>query len=641
MMRKRNGQSKAWSTQAALAAAGAACVFFTGMGQNAHSRSARDKAAGDIVLGEFEGATFGNWTATGTAFGTGPVRGAARLGALEIQGAHGDGVASSENKGDTPTGTLTSPPFIISRDTIAFVIGGGPYERDTCLNLIVDGKIVKSTTGAKSDTLLPQSWDVRELRGKTARLQLVDTATGDWGHITVDHIVETDRPDRLPANTAPLYQEKYRPQFHFTARQWTENRLNPGMREEGWLNDLNGLVYYEGEYHLFAQRWNKCWIHAVSRALVHWTELEPAFWEEKLDSGVQSGSCVIDYTNSSGLSPDKKTPPMVAFWSRNDNKSQCISYSLDKGRTWTLYAKNPVLVFPERDPKVFWHAPTHKWVMMLYGNDQYHVFTSTNLLDWHDEKKPIANSFECPDMFALPIEGEPQKKWVLVRGNGKYSIGDFDGVSFKEETSQMDSDAGPNFYATQTWNNTETGDGRRIQTAWMRGGAYPDMPFNQQVTFPCELTLHRTARGLRLFRRPIREIALLHTGKEAKWESRALKNGDTVPLPASGDLLHIKLDVAVPDGATLTLNLLGVPVVLTHNTLANGGAPISTATGALKTVEVLVDRTSIEAFANDGDVSLSRCFLPANDALSLHAEGNGIIVHSLSVVMLKSAWKDK
>jgi sucrose-6-phosphate hydrolase SacC (GH32 family) len=127
------------------------------------------------------------------------------------------------------------------------------------------------------------------------------------------------------------------------------------MRQEGWLNDLNGLIYYRGEYHLFAQRWNKCWIHAVSTNLVHWTELEPAFCEEQLDSGVQSGTCVADTANTPGLGTDPQHPPLIAFWSRNDNRSHCISYSLDRGRTWQHYEKNPILVYPERDPKVFWH----------------------------------------------------------------------------------------------------------------------------------------------------------------------------------------------------------------------------------------------------------------------------------------------
>ncbi len=116
-----------------------------------------------------------------------------------------------------------------------------------------------------------------------------------------------------------LYQEKYRPQFHFTARQWTTHKLNPGMREEGWLNDPNGLLFFQGEYHLFAQRWNKCWIHAVSKDLLHWTELQPAFWEDnRFGTGVQSGGAVVDKDNTSGLAPDAKSTPLVAFWAGND-----------------------------------------------------------------------------------------------------------------------------------------------------------------------------------------------------------------------------------------------------------------------------------------------------------------------------------
>ncbi len=177
------------------------------------------------------------------------------------------------------------------------------------------------------------------------------------------------------------------------------------MRQEGWINDLNGLIYYDGEYHLFAQRWAKCWLHAVSRDLIHWTELDPAFWEEKLDSGVQSGTCVIDYKNTSGLSPNLATPPMIAFWPRFDNHSQCLSYSLDHGRTWKPYDKNPILDYPERDPKVFWYGPGNHWVMILYGNGAYHILNSTNLLNWTDTHHAIPNSFECPDFFELTVDG--------------------------------------------------------------------------------------------------------------------------------------------------------------------------------------------------------------------------------------------
>jgi fructan beta-fructosidase len=404
-------------------------------------------AAQEIPISPFTKTNYGDWKATGTAFRKGPASGAL-LTQLEIENARDAAVICSEIDGDGPQGTLTSPTFTIDKPYIAFRIGGGHYEIHTCLNLLIDGKVVKSATGWNSDRLVAQSWDVRPWAGQQAQIQIVDEASGNWGHLNVAGLVQTDSPEQPPLVKAPLYQESLRPQFHFTARQWTTDRLNPGMRQDGWLNDLNGLIYHDGEYHLFAQRWNKCWIHAVSTNLIHWTELEPAFWEEQLDSGVQSGTCVVDTANSSGLGTDPRQPPMIAFWSRNDNRSHGISYSLDRGRTWRHHDKNPIFVHPERDPKVFWHAPTARWVMFLYGEQNgerlYHIFTSTNLLSWRDEKNPIKNSYECSDFFQLPIDGDTNRvKWVLVRADGKYSLGSFNGVEFKEETAQFESDSGP------------------------------------------------------------------------------------------------------------------------------------------------------------------------------------------------------
>jgi sucrose-6-phosphate hydrolase SacC (GH32 family) len=505
------------------------------------------------------------------------------------------------------------------------------------VNLLIQGHVVRSATGWRSNRLVPASWDVSRFRGQIAQVQIVDQASGDWGHINVDQIVQTDQPDRLPVVTEPLYKESLRPQFHFTARQWTMDRLNPGPKEEGWLNDLNGLIYYDGEYHLFAQRWWKCWLHAVSRDLIHWTELPPAFWEEKSESGDQSGTCVVDYHNTSGLSPDPATPPMVAFWSRNDNRSLCLCFSLNHGRTWKHYQKNPIMIYPERDPKVFWHEPSHHWVMLLYGDSQYHILTSTNLLRWNDEQKPIRDSFECPDFFELPVDGNrSQTKWVLIQGNGQYSIGSFDGAEFKEEGGRHACDLGPNFYATQTWANTETGDGRRIQAAWMRSSHFPDMPFNQQVSFPCELTLRSTPNGVRLFREPIREIALLNRGQDV-WTNRTLNANEVLPLEPSGRLFHIAADVSIPDGAKLTFNIRDVPLILTSKTFESGTSP-APVLDKIKSVEILVDVASVEAFVNRGEISATRFVLPNENGISVKAEGGSVTIHSLTIYPLNSAW---
>jgi sucrose-6-phosphate hydrolase SacC (GH32 family) len=464
--------------------------------------------------------------------------------------------------------------------------------------------------------------EIERLSGGAARIAAFNAAY--WGE-----------PPVLPA-PADLYREKYRPQFHFTARQWTLRKLNPRAREEGWLNDPNGLIYLDGEYHLFAQRWNKCWIHAISTDLVHWTELRPAFWEDyRFGGGVQSGGAVLDRQNTSGLSPDPRTPPLVAFWSGGDNRNTCISYSLDKGRTWTKYRNNPVLVHPERDPKVFWHDPTRHWVMLLYGESSYFMFTSTNLLQWTEQKMAIPDSFECPDMFPLAVDGDRQRlKWVLVRGNGKYSVGGFDGSRFAPETEHLPCDFGPNFYATQSWGDVAGQEGRRIQIAWMRGGKYPDMPFNQQMTFPCDLTLRTLGGSLRLFRKPAPEIGLLHRRQHA-WKDLALAPGATRPLAVAGDLFHIQAEVDVPRGSALVFRIRGTPVTVTDHSVACNSQSAPVASG-VRTVEILVDRTSIETFANDGETSLSACFLPTDDRLVVECAQGPATVRAVQLFELES-----
>jgi len=275
--------------------------------------------------------------------------------------------------------------------------------------------------------------------------------------------------------------------------------------------------------------------------------------------------------------------------------------------------------------------------MMLYGNSQYHIFTSTNLLNWKDERHPIKDSFECPDFFELPLDGNRHNlKWVLIQGSGQYSIGGFDGVEFKEETARYPCDIGPNFYATQTWGNTETGDGRRIQAAWMRGSSFPDMPFNQQVSFPCELTLRSTPNGPRVFRNPIWEIALLHNGQDT-WTNRTLKAGEVLPLEPSGRLFHILAEVGISEGARLIFNIRGIPLALTSKTFESGSRPAAVA-DRVKTIEVLVDRTSIEAFVNRGEISCTRFVLPKENGLSLKAEGGPATIQSLAVYPLNSTW---
>ncbi|RYD31138.1 MAG: hypothetical protein EOP86_18545, partial [Verrucomicrobiaceae bacterium] len=609
------------------------------------------------VIADFEGPDYGDWKSTGTAFNAGPASGAA-LAPLEIVNQAGNGLACSENfeagngaGNDAPQGRLTSPEFVLERKYLSFRIGGGDYERHCCLNLLVDGRIAKSATGRNSDRICAASWDVSAWAGKTARLEIVDEASGGWGHMLVDQLVLTDHPEVPPVVTTPVYEEPLRPVYHFTARQWTMDRLNPSMRQEGWINDLNGMIYHDGKYHMFAQRWNKCWLHAVSTDLVHWKEREPAFWEQRLDAGVQSGHCVIDYKNTSGLGRPGGEPPMIAFWSHADNLNHGLTWSSDQGMTWQDYPGNPILEFPERDPKVFWHEPTKKWVMMMYGSGKYHILTSDNLLKWRNENSTIPDAYECPDFFELPvIGGEPGlRKWILIHADGKYSAGIFDGRKFTEETPRHLGDIGHDvFYAAQTFENTATGDGRRIQMAWMRGPQaklFPDMPFSQQISFPCELTLHQTPEGLRLLRKPVKEIALLE--KEPKtWSSHTCQPGAALTLATSGEAY--RLEVAFGDLQPVTelkFNLRGGEVILRQRSIevADGSGTHKNVKADLprnvEKIEVLLDRRSIEVFVNDGQVSCTLNLYPGGNELAVKAKGGSVTLQSVRLAPLKSIWE--
>jgi levanase len=227
------------------------------------------------------------------------------------------------------------------------------------------------------------------------------------------------------------------------------------------MNDPNGLVYYKGEYHLFFQhnpsgnQWgNMSWGHAVSRDLVHWKQL-PVAIPAQGDELIFSGSAVVDYQNTSGFGT-RHNPPMVAIYTsaRPNSQAQSLAYSTDAGRTWTKYAGNPVLDIGSnafRDPKVFWYAPQHKWVMAVSKADQHQIslYSSPNLKRWtHMSDFGPANAtggaWECPDLFPLAVDGNRHHvKWVMIvnvnpggiaGGSGaQYFVGDFDGTTFTAE----------------------------------------------------------------------------------------------------------------------------------------------------------------------------------------------------------------
>jgi sucrose-6-phosphate hydrolase SacC (GH32 family) len=273
------------------------------------------------------------------------------------------------------------------------------------------------------------------------------------------------------------YHETYRPQFHFTA-------------PAGWLNDPNGLVYHAGEYHLFFQHnpfgvnWgNMTWGHAVSGDLVHWRALPNAIEPDRMGT-IFSGSAVVDNGNTAGFQTGRE-PALVAIYTAAGGSSpesdgqpftQCIASSNDRGLTWSKYERNPVLphiVGENRDPKVIWYAPGRFWVMALFlDGESFALFTSPDLKHWTRTQTLAITGSECPDFFPLSVEGEPdEERWVFMAANGHYIVGTFDGARFVPETDACVLDFGANYYAMQTYSDIPAQDGRRIQIAWMAGGA--------------------------------------------------------------------------------------------------------------------------------------------------------------------------
>jgi fructan beta-fructosidase len=619
------------------------------------SGAAHAQKRADIVFEDFEGKDYGRWTATGNAFGAGPAHGPLP-GQMAVTGFHGRGLVNSFNGGDGGTGTLTSPEFKIERRYMAFLVGGGMHAGSTCVNLLVDGKIARTATGPNdkqggTERLDWQAWDVADLEGRTARIEIVDRETSGWGHINVDEITQTDESPVEEIKTSPLYGETYRPQFHFTA-------------SKNWLNDPNGLVFFKGEYHLFFQHnpegveWgNMTWGHAVSTDLVHWKQLAHALLPDATGT-MFSGSAVVDWQNTSGFqAAGSKTPPLVALYtaagdtspaSKGQPFTQCLAYSTDEGRTWTKYAANPVVKHIEggnRDPKVIWYAPTKRWIMALYlDKSEFGFLSSPNLKEWTlIQKIDVPGAGECPDFFPLAVVGKPGvEKWVWTAANGHYLVGTFDGAKFTPETDLRQVDFGGNYYAVQSYSDIPEKDGRRIQIAWMSGGSYPQMPFNQQMSFPCTLTLHETSDGLRLFREPVAEIVKLRE-KPRTWRSVTVAPGEDPLKELKGELWDIQAEFEPGQATQIALTVRGEAIVydVQKKTLSCLGhtAPLELEGGKLK-LRILADRTTLEVFGNSGRVSLTSCFLPRRkeQEISLNITGGKAKLLSFSAAPLRSAW---
>jgi sucrose-6-phosphate hydrolase SacC (GH32 family) len=471
------------------------------------------------------------------------------------------------------------------------------------------------------------------------------------GSKALSQIDQTDKP-KYPAN---LYHETLRPRFHYSVKQ-------------GWSNDVDGLVYYQGEYHLFYAfnpfgldgLWNMSWGHAVSKDLVHWRELDPAIYPT-LDGKIYSGSAVIDWKNTSGFGK-AGVPPMVAIYTvTGDAYAQCISYSVDNGRTFTSYDDNPVVqnvIHGNRDPKVFRYEPLNKWVMAFFlgipsdpGPDRKPRWSSIiRFMNSDDLKKwtprgVVESDPECPDLFPLPLDGdEHQVKWVLEAADGSYQVGSFDGGNFVSETPKRSSrfNAGY-YYAAQTANELPKGDHRRIQMVWFRVPT-PGMNFTQAISVPLELTLHTTPDGPRLCSWPVHEVESLRTGLPLTIKDQPLIEGKDPLAEVKNGPLDIEMTIDPLDSKGFEFTIQGVPIRYnTRNHLLscmNISTPVGLADGRVR-FRVLSDVGTLEIFADSGEKVIPQLLSPTRpdpDRIGLRSLGGKPQIIFLQVNRLNSIW---
>ena len=495
--------------------------------------------------------------------------------------------------------------------------------------------------------------------------------------------------DRDNAPVTELYNEAHRPQFHFTP---TKN----------WMNDPNGPVFYKGEYHLFYQynpfgaEWgHMSWGHAVSRDLVHWQRLPIALAEE---NGVMifSGSTVVDWHNSSGFcrgSGAEVPSCLVAIYTGHSPglQTQNLAYSNDDGRTWIKYSGNPVIdlhLASFRDPKVLWHEDTRKWVMVtvLASEHKARFFGSTDLKHWtplsdFGPAGATGGAWECPDLFPLAVDNDAgQTKWVLsvsVTSGGvgggagnRYFIGSFDGTTFSADSAERTlwADYGSDFYASTSFSDIPKLDGRRIWLGWLTNWEYGKTaidPWRGEHSIPRELELKRFPDGVRLVQEPIAELRILR-GRHIRIQRRSLEaanrllktkntRGDTLEIvaeidPRGAEELGFKVRKGGSEETLVGVDTKHLTMFVDRSRSGVGldkrfpgrdAGPMRLAGGKSVKLHILVDRSSVEVFGNEGETVISETILPklSSDGIELYSNQGQARILKMDIWNLKSSYR--
>lgn len=473
-------------------------------------------------------------------------------------------------------------------------------------------------------------------------------------------------------------KESFRPVYHHTPAY-------------GWMNDPNGMFYKDGVYHLYFQYnpygsvWgNMHWGHSTSTDLMHWKfegcAIVPDAW-----GAIFSGSCVVDHENTAGFGKEA----VVAFYTSakstpwGDIQMQSMAYSLDNGKTFTKYEGNPILTSSEkdfRDPKVFWYAPGKHWVMILAVGQHMEIYSSINLKEWKKESEFGAMQgahggvWECPDLVEIPVEGTREKKWVLIcnlnpggpfgGSAAQYFVGSFDGKKFVNESPTQTKwmDWGKDNYATVTWNNAP--DGRCIALGWMSNWQYannvPTRQYRSANTLARDLTLYREGQELYLKSTPSSDVKKARGKKVSIPSFKVSEKHEMVNLFEEKQGAY-EVEIVIQNAgaskiAFCLLNDKGEKVSMYYDLNRKQFVMDRSESGTVDfskdfpavtvapvnvdkelTLRLFVDRSSIEAFGEDGKFVMTNLVFPSQPYVKMcfEADKNGYAVKSLNVYKLQ------
>lgn len=472
----------------------------------------------------------------------------------------------------------------------------------------------------------------------------------------------------------------YRPKYHYTA-------------PKNWVNDPNGMVYLDGEYHLFYQYnpfgnvWgHMSWGHAVSKDLKNWETLPVALPEFDNADGTQtmifSGCAVIDSMNTSGFFEKGFTKGMVAiFTSHIEGKAQhqSIAYSADKGRTWKRYDKNPVLdlgMKDFRDPNVIWYPEKQVWIMTVVKPLEYiaQFYESKDLKKWtllseFGKQGDMTKIWECPSLTKVPVEGSTETKWVLMISSGhrqkdylamQYFVGDFDGKTFtpQKQNEILYVDEGKDFYAAIPFNNLPKSHAKPIMIGWINDWEYArEIPTGDTwrggFSVAREFSLKKTTDGLRLVQQPI--IQLKNAQKAAFSVKNKVVDG-TYEVPFKGEVFDLTLEIQPQQAKVVTLNVFqsqGEATAIRYDANTQELSLDRTRSGQVNfhprfssvervkvplkdgklKIRLLADKSILELFAQDGEHALTEWIFPTKNegGITLTSEGGKAKITTLSV----------